>query len=94
MFQLHYAKAVEIPQPVDLSSRVRVATSFAERYGLNEIRLLVDTPENYPHTTAEDSKIILGNSFERNFAAWPLRFYVIVDNIIVSLCDCSGCNVV
>jgi hypothetical protein len=91
-------QAVEIPQPVDLTSRVNVAASFAERYGLSEIRLFVDSPEDHsinhslPSGPEEEARIIKGNSFERNFAAWPLRFYVIVNGIIVSgICSQQSC---
>lgn len=46
------------------------------------MRLLVDNPELH---TLETGHRIEGNSFERIFAPWPLRFYLIMNSKIVCL---------
>jgi hypothetical protein len=45
------------------------------------MKLLVDNPEL---TTLQSGHVIAGNSFERVFAPWPLRFYVVTNSKIVS----------
>lgn len=45
------------------------------------MKLLVDNPESI---SLDSGHIIHGNSFERVFAPWPLRFYVIINSKIVS----------
>lgn len=71
---------VEILQPRTLSSRLEIARSFMKNYGFVEggLRLLVDNPEPCVLVGPECYPITVeGNSFERVFAPWPLRFYVI-----------------
>lgn len=49
---------------------------FTESYGLSELMLLVDDPS--PTVGFE------GNLFDKHFAPWPLRFYVLCDGAVVS----------
>ena len=82
---------MDIPQPIDLSARCAVAEAFVKSYGLGDLPLYIDDPEDRCLHAAlggerggTEGGVIMGNSFERTFAAWPLRFYVIVDGVLVS----------
>lgn len=66
---------VEIMQPITLDARVTIARNFVNSYGMNNFHLLVDNPEKI-------SDSIDGDQFEKQFAPWPLRFYILGDGLV------------
>lgn len=66
---------VEIKQPITLDERVTIAKNFVDSYGMNNFRLLVDNPEKGPNS-------IDGDLFEKAFAPWPLRYYILGDGLV------------
>jgi len=52
---------LKISQPLSLAERIGVAREFVREY-MYQIPLLVD---------------LIDNNFSENFAAWPIRFYVL-----------------
>lgn len=80
---------IEIEQPTTITRRAEIAEAFMRDYGVSEsgIRLLVDNPEPVLLSSGQS---IQPNSFERIFAPWPLRFYVIMNSKISWISEPSG----
>ena len=80
-------QAINIPQPHHLAERVAVAEQFGREYSLSDIPLLVDDPTVRTNRMGEP----LADVFEKHFAPWPLRFYVLLNGHVVSrvICDCN-----
>lgn len=80
---------VEVSQTRTLHSRLAIAQDYMKNYNLENcgMRLLVDNPELH---TLETGHRIEGNSFERIFAPWPLRFYLIMNSKINWISEPSG----
>lgn len=74
---------MEVSQTTTLQSRLEIAQNYMKDYHLDDcgMRLLVDNPEPI---TLPSGRRIEGNSFERIFAPWPLRFYILMNSKIVS----------
>ena len=78
-----YAKApVNIRQPRTTAERIKVAREFLNDYSINadsRMKCVVDIPE-------------MGNPFEKAFAPWPLRLYVVEDGIMTWIAEPKNCE--
>jgi hypothetical protein len=79
---------VEVSQTTTLQSRLDIAQDFMKNYHLDDcgMRLLVDNPES---VTLQSGHQIEANSFEKVFAPWPLRFYILMNSKIVRIAASS-----
>ena len=69
---------VSIKQPVTSSERVTVARDFAKTFDVSSMTVLIDDPKD--------------NAFEKAYAPWPIRMYVIENGklqYISAPTDCS-----
>jgi hypothetical protein len=55
---------VVVNQPKTTEERCHLASRFAQEYDLQQIDMLIDAPES-------------GDPFERTYAPWPLRFFLV-----------------
>ena len=62
-------------QPTLLTERVEIARGFTRDYNLSSIPILVDDPECASGRESE--------SFEKHFAPWPLRFFILAEGVVV-----------
>lgn len=70
---------VNVKQPKLLEERIELAKRFTARFGLGpELTVLVDDPEK-------------GNPFEKAYAPWPIRIYVIENGKIQYISSPSDC---
>ena len=77
--RFHDGVPVRVTQPRTLKERIAVANSFREKYSVTHCMTLVDNPET-------------GNPFERTFAPWPIRFYVVLNGRIKYIADPTDCE--
>ena len=61
---------MSISQPKNLQERIEIARRFGVDFNLSEVPLLVDDPAT--------------ESFEKSFAPWPLRFYILGNGKVVN----------
>jgi len=66
---------VEIPQPVSLAERCRVADEFRRVH------------HHMPHIVVDS----MDNCFHDTFAAWPTRFYIIRDGVMAFIAQPTSC---
>ena len=69
---------VNIEQPRTLAQRIAVAKAFLAHYNV-AMQTLVDSPE-------------AGNPFEKAFAPWPIRFYVIRGGAMTFIAEPTYCE--
>jgi len=69
-------KVIDVAQPTELKSRVEIAKRFTAEFNMAAMRLLVDDPSG-PEAEA----------FERHFAPWPLRFYILARGHVVWIAE-------
>ena len=79
-----YARApVNICQPRTAHARVNIAREFLSEYNMggkdSRMDCVVDNPE-------------LDNPFEKAFAPWPLRIFVVEDGVMVWIAEPNNCE--
>ncbi len=74
-------KAVAIKQPKSKEERVEVCETFLETFGIEDrgkLQVVVDGPE--------------AGAFERAFAPWPIRMYIVEDGIMQLISEPTECS--
>ena len=74
----NHGKIVSIKQPQTDAERVRVGLAFKDHFALT-MPMFVDSPE-------------LNNPFEKAYAPWPLRLYVIENGKLTWIAEPKNCT--
>lgn len=69
---------VSVTQPKTIAERVAVAQTFATTFDITGLKLLIDDPTN--------------NAFEKDYAPWPIRLYVIENGVIQYISEPTECS--
>lgn len=70
---------VNVEQPKKIAERIELAQKFVSTFDLGkEMKVLVDNPE-------------IGNPFEKAYAPWPIRLFVIENGVIQFISAPTNC---